>query len=147
MRVKGNILLVLLIMLLFASAALLQLSEDNYLAHLISAHVGSLLSARKSLSKAAINFSAENQACYVDADAKADLETFWQSHQSLCQMNISGAKVMYAFRDYKEDKQEEGGVVYRQITLRTKNANEFEWLRVVKTRNVGVTVSWTYHFL
>lgn len=145
MRAKGNVLIIVLLMLLFSSFAVLKLNEDNYLAHLIKIHIVNLSNARKALSNTLTNFPAINEVCYVNTDNKIELELFWQSQHSLCQWNVSGTKVDYAYRVFQEDLEEGVGSSYQQVTLRTKNGNEYEWLRVVKKRDSGRLVSWTYH--
>lgn len=143
MLIKGNILIILLLMLLFSSAVVLKLSENNYLAHLINTHLDHLASARKALAKAVVILPSENQVCSINTDNKSELEIFWQSRQSLCQLNISGIKIDYAMREFSKALEE---TIYQQVTLRTQNGSEFEWLRIVKIHDSGALVSWTYYF-
>ena len=129
MRIKGNILWILLIMLLFASTALLQLSEDNYLAHLIDKHVENLLSARKALNEGFTRLSASSisQACYNDT--------------LFCQTNVSGMTVNYALHEYQQEDQESS---YVQYTLHVKTGVTSIGLQVVVERGSGRVVSWAY---
>ncbi len=144
MRTKGSVLIIVLIMLIFASVALLQLSEDNYFTHLIAAHLDDLSQARHELSEAFKKTSAmsvKNQACYTNADNKNELEDFWDNDHSLCQIKISSQMVDYAFRVFQQDEQETS---YLQVTLRVKNNNSSVWLRVVMEQKSRVITSWLY---
>lgn len=139
MRNQGSILLILLIMLLFASAALLQLNEDNYLARLMKAHVENLATARHALSDAfdALSVSPEkNQACYSDANNKGALKDFWSSHPSLCRLQISGLTVDYVFWKYQQKSQE---MHYLQYTLYIEPSY---WLQITVEQASGRVVSW-----
>ncbi len=129
MRIKGNILVVLLVMLLFASAAVLQLSENNYLAHLIEKHLEDLSSARKALSEAFKKLSSSpiSPGCYSDS--------------LLCQTNVSGVTVNYALHMYQQEDRESS---YLQYTLRAKTGVISIELRVVMERESGKVVSWAY---
>jgi hypothetical protein len=144
MQTKGSVLIVLLIMLIFASVALLQLSEDNYFTHLIATHLDDLSQARHELSQAFKKTSAmpvKNQACYSEADNKSELEDFWDSGHLLCQIKISNQIVDYAFRLFQQDERETS---YLQVTLRVKNNNSSVWLRVVMEQKSKVITSWLY---
>ncbi len=143
MQIKGSILLILLIMLLFASAALLQLSEDNYLAHLIAAHLNDLSHARRELSDSFRKISVmsvKNQACYSDTDNKDELEVFWKS-RALCQVKSSNQRVDYVFRVFQQNEQESS---YLQYILRVKNNDSSVWLRVVAEQETGAITAWSY---
>ena len=141
MRNKGSILLILLIALLFASAALLQLSEDNYLAHLIAGHVDDSSNARKSLKVAFKKLSAssvQNQACFTSANTENELNDFWKTHVS-CQTAVSGTLVNYAVQVFEQEQQKSS---YLQYTLSLKTNAASMWLRVLVGRESGLVVSW-----
>ena len=131
MRAKGNILLIMLVMLLFASVALLQLSENNYLAHLINQHVENLSSARKALNEGfkKLSLSSINSACYSDV--------------MLCQINVSGITVNYALREYQQKEQEN---TYLQYTLVAKTGATSVTSRVIVEQVSGRVASWNDYF-
>lgn len=129
MRVKGNILLILMVMLLFASAALFQLSEDNYLAYLIAGHVENLSSARKTLDAGFKQLLASpiSQACYSDTAS--------------CQIRVSGVTVDYALHQYQQEDQE---ACYLQYMLRVRVGATSIGLRAVIEQESNSVVSWMY---
>lgn len=129
MRIKGSILLVLLVMLLFAAVALLQLNEDNYSAHLIDRHVEDLSSARKALHEAfdKLSTSVIPQECCRDIP--------------VCQIKISGVVVNYALCEYRQEEQESSYLHY--ILHDQVNLTSVE-LRVVVERPSNMVVSWVY---
>ena len=130
MQIKGNILLVLLVMLLFASAAVLQLSENNYLAHLIEKHVETLSSSRKALSEAFKKLSSSSifPGCYSDS--------------LLCQTNVSGVTVNYALHMYQQEDRESS---YLQYTLRVKRGVTSIRLKAIVEQTSDRVVSWNYY--
>ncbi|MES2204953.1 MAG: hypothetical protein V4496_07010 [Pseudomonadota bacterium] len=129
MRTKGNILLIMLVMLLFASAVLLQLSVDNYLAHLIDQHVENLSNARVALNQGfkKLSTASINPACYSAA--------------AICQIKISGIAVKYALCEYQQDEQENS---YLQYSLEAKAGTASIRLRVVVEQPSSKVVSWLY---
>lgn len=130
MQVKGYILFVLLIMLLFVSVALLQLNEDNYLSHLVNKHVENSSNARKVLKEgfSKLSTSLISSACYNDA--------------LICQTKISGITVKYALLEYQQEDQEQS---YLQYTLETRVGMSSVALTVVVDQESGYKVSWNYH--
>lgn len=129
MRIKGSILLVLLVMLLFASVALLQLNEDNYSAHLIDRHVEDLSAARKALHEAfdKLSISVIPQECYSDTP--------------VCQIKISGIVVNYALREYRQEEQKSS---YLHYTLHDQVNLASVELRGVVEMPSNLVVSWVY---
>jgi hypothetical protein len=130
-------------MLLFASAVLLQLSEDNYLTHLIAQHLDDLSKARKNLQQAfkkILNESAKNSVCFSAANTKMELENFWSANQS-CNIIISGVSVNYVLQDFQQEKQEKS---YVQYSLRIKTQLTSTWLRVVVEQQSNHVVAWSY---
>lgn len=143
MQNKGNILLILLIMLLFASAALLQLNEDNYFTHLIAKQVDYLSNARKNLNQAfkvLLKSPSENQACFTNANTKIQWEDFWSVNSS-CKIQISDASVYYALQRFEQGKKEE---IYEQYTLCIKTNVTSMWLKIFVETQSGVVTSWVY---
>lgn len=129
MWVKGNTVLVLLIMLLFACAALLQLSEDAYFAHLTAKQVEDFSRARKILHEefGRLLISTIPEKCYSDV--------------ILCQTTVSGIMVNYALRQYQQDGQEIG---YIQYTLCVNMGLTSIKLQVVVEQASQRVVSWIY---
>lgn len=144
MQAKGYVLLVLLIMLLFAATVLVQLNENNYLAHLVSRHLDALSSARAALASSFNELkkvSEEQESCYFDENDQNELQNFWASNAVLCQIITAGMPVNYVFRDFQQDEQVKR---YRQYTLRVKTLFSYIWLRVIIEQPSGIITFWSY---
>lgn len=141
MHKKGAILLVLMLMLLFASPLLLQLGEDNYFMRLLSRQVDDLTQSRQALVAVFNTLSKQSlqaSACETSAYSQAELEDFWSTSARLCQMTSSGVTVKYAFYRYEQEGKEAS---YQQYTLYARNS----WLRVVVNMQTRQVVSWVYY--
>lgn len=140
MHKKGSILLVLMLMLLFTSPLLLQLSEDNYFMHLLARELDDVTQSRQALIAVFNTLLEENRptfVCETSADTPSELESFWSTSAQSCQVVSSGILVKYAL--YHDEGGDE--TQYQQYTLQAQNS----WLRVVVDLQANKTVSWLYY--
>lgn len=126
---RGNVLLILLIVLLLASSALLQLTEDHYLAHLTYQHVNDFSVARKTLRDAfnRLTSSTVSPACY--------------STTMTCSIQVSGTTVNYMLYELQREKE---SLHYLQYTLSTKRGAVMMTLCVIVEPLSNKIVSWIY---